>query len=102
MYRGNSDSCRAARRLSYRYEDVPIDGLEIGSSVHAKELDLPEGTELAADVARRADAVPALERVLHGLYEGLDDEGAEKGDRWEQQQVAPEEIAATSGAGPEA
>src|SRR5467141_4441254 len=25
MYRGNSDSCRVARSVSYRYEEVPIE-----------------------------------------------------------------------------
>src|SRR5205807_537533 len=43
-----------------------IEGLEIGASVHAKELDLPAGTELAADadtVIVHIMAAPTAEQV---------------------------------------
>jgi large subunit ribosomal protein L25 len=54
-----------ATHLPNQFE-VSIEGLEIGASVHAKELDLPEGTELAADadtVLVHILAAPTAEQI---------------------------------------
>ena len=54
-----------ATHLPNQFE-VSIEGLEIGSSIHAKELDLPSGTELVADpdsVVVHIMAAPTQEQV---------------------------------------
>jgi large subunit ribosomal protein L25 len=54
-----------ATHLPNQFE-LSIEGLEIGASVHAKELDLPVGTELAADadtVIVHIMAAPTAEQV---------------------------------------
>jgi large subunit ribosomal protein L25 len=46
--------------------EVPIDGLEIGGSVHAKEVELPSGTELVTDgdaVVVHVLAAPTAEQM---------------------------------------
>ena len=67
-----------ATHLPNQFE-LSIDGLEIGGSIHAKELDLPEGTELAADpdtVIVHILAAPTAEQVEAELSEAEAELGA--------------------------
>jgi len=59
--------------------EISIDGLEIGASIHAKELDLPEGTELVADpdtVLVHILAAPTAEQMEAELAEAEAELGA--------------------------
>ena len=59
--------------------EVSIDGLEIGGSVHAKEVELPEGTELAGDpdtVVVHILAAPTQEELEADLASAEEELGA--------------------------
>jgi large subunit ribosomal protein L25 len=59
--------------------EVSIDGLEIGSSVHASQVELPQGTELAGDpesVVVHVMAAPTAEQMEAELAEAEAELGA--------------------------
>jgi len=59
--------------------EVSIDGLEIGDAIHAKDVELPSGTELAGDpeaVVVHILAAPTAEQLEGEVAEGEADLGA--------------------------
>jgi len=67
-----------ATNLPNQFE-LSIEGLEIGASIHAKEIDLPEGTELIADpdsVVVHILAAPTAEQMEAELAEAEAELGA--------------------------
>jgi large subunit ribosomal protein L25 len=67
-----------ATHLPNQFE-VSIEGLEIGGSIHAKEIDLPSGTELAADpdtIVVHIMAAPTAEQIEAELADAEAELGA--------------------------